>query len=124
MHYKTLYDINFTGISLCDGAILSAGVVLAVISFMLDMHLGNMNLFQRSGAIVLLAGVIVEYRNHGLEQRILIESNKTAGCYGGAGPVWQPKHRKPLMLFTHISVLVGTFICGYGDIMFRLIGKY
>jgi len=67
--------------------------------------------------MVLLA-VMVEYTNFSVQQNIYSKATEGSGAInGGVGPVTQPKYRQLLTKFTHFTVVFGTFIWGYGDLL-------
>lgn len=72
--------------------------------------------FARSGAILVLFAIIVEYRLSKMLQTEINNSNVVAGLGIPAG-VSVPKANSILSIVTHITVLLGTIVWAYGDLL-------
>jgi len=73
--------------------------------------------FSRSGSLMVVFGAIVEYRNFGVQQYLREKRDET----------WKPretfikelKKRQPFDILTLSSLVIGTVIWGYGDLVFN-----
>lgn len=73
--------------------------------------------FRRSGSVMILLAVIVEYQNATLQQRINEKATIGSGTVGGGvAPLDQPGYRRWIVNIAHITIVVGTMIAGYGDV--------
>ena len=75
------------------------------------------NMFERSGAVLVLFGVINEYN---LNKISVAKAPDNAISYGGMPAMFAkklPKKHNNIRGTTHIVVIVGTFVWGYGSIV-------
>lgn len=101
--------------------LILAVIIVFIVSLTLAIILKKPTLVSRCGAIIILLGVIMEYR------RILNndkENQYTPGTPISLGATRQllnvsPKDRK-YRLISNIIVVLGTIISGYGDLCFNL----
>lgn len=100
-----------------EWVLLAVAVLFSVVSIIADCYSDSLNLFARSGAIVVLAAVVVEYRisSHIYEdiQRAQFLQSKidlSVPLKGKPAP-----QRKRVAIVAHILVVLGTVIWGYGD---------
>lgn len=116
--------------------LLLAAFLFSGLSLFFDIYLGRTDLFMRSGAIIVLLAAIVEYRtsSHILKDIqnafrkniakdtaidwLLEDKSRLNGLLKviTALPPTPTKERKVLSLFTHVFLVVGTIIWGYGDL--------
>ncbi|MGQ7262593.1 hypothetical protein [Vreelandella sp. V005] len=81
------------------------------------------NWFMRSGALMVLTGAILEYRNSALMRRLDITSTKWASCIGSPA-IFEPRPLKKKIVFAaHAFVVFGTLIAAYGDLIFTFAMK-
>lgn len=75
--------------------------------------------FSRSGSLVVLISVIIEYRNLTVQQK-LNEIAQESTAYRNAEPEkWRvPTSRKSFDLIVRLTIVVGTVVWGYGDLLF------
>jgi len=73
--------------------------------------------FARSGAVMVLLAVIVEFRLN--NELFKVMQNNFYANYSKVKPVPSlPPRHKIISRLAHLFVVVGTFIWGYGDIIF------
>lgn len=73
--------------------------------------------FSRSGSLMVILGAFLEYRNFGIQQYLREKRDAT----------WKPdpiivnqlRSRKPFDISILTSLVLGTAIWGYGDLLFR-----
>ena len=101
-----------------EWGLLVVTVLFSVASSIADCYSESLNWFARSGAIVVLASVIVEYRisSHIYEdiQRAQFLQSKidvSVPLKGKPAP-----QRERVAIAAHILVVLGTIIWGYGDL--------
>lgn len=75
--------------------------------------------FSRSGAIMVLLAVVVEYQLAARSYRELLNSIATASVAPIAPK--QPKTENILSKISHVAIILGTVIWGYGDLFFEYI---
>lgn len=99
-------------------AIVLTGIVLVVsASLWLQSVDPQSNWFMRSGAVVVLLGVVLEYRHSGFESFASAKSIEWA-CGVGGPTVFELSHlRKSIGYAAHTCVVIGTFIAAYGDLL-------
>jgi len=117
----TLLGIDLKRPSIIDIIILLIAVSIVTVSAALTSQLPNYNLFERSGSLVVLLAVIVEFRNSQLQQKL---NDKAASLSGGIGGILaeskQLTFRQPIILTAHLFIISGTIIWGYGSILQQL----
>ena len=117
-----------------EWSILFVAVLFTLLSVFVDLQIvESTTWFARSGSIVVLLSVIVEFR---LSSYIYVdvlhaarESARKSGFKVSDNPIVQanikaiqtikpevPKSRKVLSVISHMLVIIGTIIWGYGDI--------
>ena len=73
--------------------------------------------FSRSGSLMVILGAFLEYRNFGIQQYLREKRDET----------WKPdpkivehlRSRKPFDILVLASLVLGTAIWGYGDLLFN-----
>ena len=103
-------------------------IILSVISFFLFLHLGldqNSNLFSRGGSLIALFAVAAECRLSQVKAKKINEKVKGVGTL--SGQVIQDLDAPPpfrlLRVISHLLVVVGTVIWGFGDLALDLISE-
>ncbi|WP_422136335.1 hypothetical protein [Endozoicomonas sp. ALD040] len=102
--------------------ILIVAWIVSVIALITDLlgYTASMTLFGRTGAVLTLFAVVLEYKistkgqkntSHKPDGRISL------GAVGNA--VLLTDGEKCAQYFAHISVILGTFIWGFGDLVLR-----
>lgn len=96
--------------------ILVLCTAVATSLYIQTLHAGNW--FMRSGALMVLTGAILEYRNNSLIRRLDTTSIKWAKGFGRP-TIFEPHPlRRAIAYIAHGFVIMGTFIAAYGDIVF------
>lgn len=104
--------------------ILFSAIFTGVLSFIFNDIIGDTTgLFARSGSIIVLLGVVNEYRLRKLRDRQLsyVEHEFLRNAEKSTKDLFRPKEflsQKILTISTHITVVVGTIIWGFGDLFF------
>lgn len=102
-----------------DYAILFAAVVIAVFSAVGDLFSDNYNWFARSGSIVVLLAIIVEFRVSAhvyddIQRAQFLQQKIDLSIPLKAKP---SKQKKRISCAAHSMVIIGTIIWGYGDLI-------
>lgn len=108
---KYLDDIGF----------LLFAVVPTVVSFFIDIQNGSHEWFQRSGSLMVLFAVGLEFRQTSscsIKESKTVFSEGVAVATGGE----MPKIRRILHLAAIFLIAIGTAIWGYGDVAFKYFG--
>jgi hypothetical protein len=95
--------------------LLAAAYLWVGVSVVISARFPVGNWFSRSGAILVLLSVIVEFRIGNLQQA----SNSRAAIVAGLGVPSSsdlPRLTQRLLFFAHISAILGTILWGYGDL--------
>ncbi len=100
------------------------GLILAAASFLVDGYVksNNVDLFARSGAVLVLLGAVLEYHlslGASIKRRYTpgesVSMLKLAEYFN---PTEEEKKMKP---FAHFMVIFGTFVWGFGDLVVKLV---
>jgi hypothetical protein len=78
--------------------------------------------FQRSGAILCMLSISAEFKLSRIDPRNFKRSPHEFHKYLESldyGLPTETKYEKVIKSFTHISLLVGTIVWGYGDLLFK-----
>ena len=111
-----LLNIDLIRKSITDVILLLCGTAAILLSLRTAINLDEWHWFGRAGSIMVLFSIIVEFRNMKLQQTLNDKAvNLSGGISGILSPSNQPRYRQILIGVTHIFVVVGTFIWGYGD---------
>ena len=73
--------------------------------------------FSRSGSIMVILGAILEYRNYGIQQYLREKRDET--YKPSPEIVSKLKSRMPFDILILASLVLGTAIWGYGDLLFK-----
>jgi hypothetical protein len=103
--------------NLIDYLLLGIAFLWAVCGYILACKLDNGLWFSRSGSIVVLFCAIVEYRLWSLQQLGHTNAQK-AFSQGIVSSGMIPSHKKRIGWITHVQIVIGTLIWGYGDLLF------
>ncbi|RLD47251.1 MAG: hypothetical protein DRI86_00975 [Bacteroidetes bacterium] len=105
---KNIYAINWV--------LLGLSLIWFIASFFMDTATDNGTFVQRSGAILVLFGVITEYS---LFQIDTTEKNNSVNIGNKPSETKRkmPKVYHTLKAFAHIYIVVGTFVWGYIDLL-------
>lgn len=104
--------------SVIDAAILLLASLIVGISFWISTISSEFHWFARSGSLMVLLAVVVEFRNLNLQQLLNDNSARISRNVSGIlRPTKQPYFRQVLINVAHILVVIGTIIWGYGDLL-------
>ncbi|MBI1423770.1 MAG: hypothetical protein GC149_09930 [Gammaproteobacteria bacterium] len=113
-----MYGLDLNKQTRNDIIALAASYLIMGVSLYLACKYGRADWFARSGSIMVLLSAMSEYQNVNLQEQINVRATRGAGAIGGGvGPLDQPRQRQILLKVLHFSVVFGTFIWGYGDIL-------
>lgn len=98
--------------------IMLVGVVVIFVSCFLAPRFLKFDLASASGAMLLLAGVIVEYHHNKFEKIALNKSFQFSAGVGSEVIFDFCGHRKAMKYLSHLCVIIGTLIWAYGGILF------
>lgn len=98
-------------------ALLFLGVSWSLTSYFYSISGEQSTWFARSGAILVLFAIIVEYRLNKMVQAEINNANISAGFNIPAG-IRVPRANSSLAIVSHVAVLSGTIIWAYGDLMY------
>ena len=73
--------------------------------------------FSRSGSLMVMLGAILEYRNFGIQQYLRERRDET--YKPNPEIVAKLKSRRPFDILILSSLVLGTIIWGYGDLLFK-----
>lgn len=113
-----MYGINLAKQTKCDLIVLTGAYLILFSSLFFSVCLREAHWFARSGSVMVLLAVFVEYKNFIVQSKIYSRATEGAGAInGGVGPINQPKYRQILTRLAHFTVAFGTFVWGYGDLL-------
>ena len=74
---------------------------------------------QRSGSLMVIFGAILEYRFFFAQQKLNEIAQESTKRYGAQPERYRlPKSRRVIIVLTHFTLLLGTLLWGYGDLLF------
>jgi len=115
-----MYGIKLNKRSGFDLLLITTAYIIAAASLCVSFMRSEPHWFLRSGSIMVLLSAIVEYQNFKIQQKINEKATEGSGALaGGVGIIAQPKSRQLLLNFTHFTLVLGTLIWGYGDLLMK-----
>lgn len=115
-----MYGIKLKTRSVCDVFIIVAAYIIAAVSLYISFQRAEPHWFSRSGSIMVLLAAIIEYQNFKIQQKINEKATEGSGAVGGGvGIITQPKSRQLVSGITHFTLIFGTLIWGYGDLLIK-----
>ena len=102
-----------------EACILIATYIFLVFSAIASSKTGDGTWFSRSGSIAVLISAIIEFRNFSTQQ-VLNEIAQESTKYWDAKPEKYvvPENRKLFDRSVLVTIVIGTLIWGYGDLLF------
>ena len=98
--------------------LLAYGVV--IVSAYYSQQTGDPLWFARSGSIMVIFSGALEFRQARIQQRRIEVASRTIGTFGGGmAPLELPLYRRIIIWTSHISLIIGTLIWGYGDELYK-----
>ena len=114
----TLLGLDLLLPTVIDILLLIISISVVAISLWLSFLYKDLTWFERSGSLMVLFSAIVEFRNIKLQQAINDKAAVSAeGIAGVLIPTSQPPMRQFIIVVTHIFIIIGTFVWGYGSIL-------
>lgn len=104
-------------------SVLALSVAIGIMAYRFNNVLGDsVGLFGRSGSIIVLLAVVNEYRLRTLRDRQLayFESRSVRNSPDEIRKILRPQvflGQKVVTVLTHIQIVVGTVIWGFGDLV-------
>ena len=107
------------------GCFLALAWTSIAISFYLEIHYGG-NWFMRSGSLMVLFSVVAEFflldgRDEYLNQKL--NENKVMNQKNGLNNIHPSQIHKYLEMISHITVVIGTVIWGYSDLLYSFLSN-
>ena len=103
--------------NLIDSILLLIALAWGVCSFIFAYNTNNGGWFSRSGSVIVLICVIVEFRLGNLRQLGFNDAIK-AFEHDILISGQLPETKKLICWLAHLQVIIGTLIWGYGDLLF------
>ena len=103
--------------NLIDSILLLISLAWGVYNFLCSYSTGDGMWFSRSGSVIVLICVIVEFRLGNLRQ-LGFENAQKAFQHDIVSSGQLPEYKKYIGWFTHFQIIIGTLIWGYGDLLF------
>jgi hypothetical protein len=103
--------------NLIDSLLLLFAFAWGVFGFICAYNTDNGLWFSRSGSVIVLICVIVEFRLGNLRQ-LGFENAQKAVQHEIVSSGMLPEHKKLFSWFAHLQIIIGTLIWGYGDLLF------
>ncbi len=103
------------------GDIILLGIAYGILSISLwhSWVFNDGQWLQRSGSLVVIFGVILEYRFFIVQQKLNEIAQASTKHYGAQPEKYRlPKSRRVIGVLTHFTLLLGTLLWGYGDLLF------
>ena len=100
-----------------DSLLLLFAFAWGVFSFICAYNTNNGLWFSRSGSVIVLICVIVEFRLGNLRQ-LGFENAQKASQHDILTSGMLPVHKRLIVWFAHLQIIIGTLIWGYGDLLF------
>lgn len=104
--------------NLIDSVLLLLGFGWGVLGFTWACKLDNGLWFSRSGSVIVLLCVIVEFRLGNLRQ-LGYEDAQKASQHDIVSSGMLPIHKKLIGWIAHVQIILGTIVWGYGDLLFH-----
>jgi len=98
-----------------DLGLLTLAILIVVVSLIYDLSHGKQDLFQRSGAAMVVIAGYLAYRGLG-KYWVKAENSLNRGYWLRTSP-----NQRIIDFVTLALLIIGTLIAGYGDKIFRLI---
>ena len=99
--------------------LIGLAVLLAIVSMVLDCNVQGNSFFSRSGSLVVLLAVIVEFKISSHVYEDIQRAQFQQEIIKPAIPIKakRPENRKRVLYAAHILLVTGTIIWGYADLV-------
>ncbi len=104
--------------NLIDLGLLLFAFTWGVLGFVWACKMDDGLWFSRSGSVIVLLSVIVEFRLVNLQQ-LGYKNAQKAVQHSIVSSGMLPIHKKLISLFALVQIVIGTLIWGYGDLLFN-----
>jgi hypothetical protein len=99
--------------------LLVLAYVVCIISAVASVKTCDGSWFSRSGSLMVLFAAIVEYRNFGIQQKLNEIAQESTNYWNAEPEKWRvPNKRKIFDRIVIITLVIGTLIWGYGDLLY------
>lgn len=114
---KILAEASKFSLELC---FLILAYLIMAISAIASAQTGDGLWFGRSGSLAVLLSAIIEYRNYSVQQKLNEIAQESTAYYGAEPEKWKiPLSRKMFDRAVLSTIIIGTLVWGYGDLLFR-----
>lgn len=94
--------------------------IIMIISAIVSAKTGDGLWFGRSGSLAVLISAIIEYRNYSIQQKLNEIAQESTAYYDSEPEKWKiPLSRKMFDRTVLSTIVIGTLVWGYGDLLFR-----
>ena len=97
--------------------LLAIAITVVLISFLLSIYDNKNFWFMRSGSIMVLLAVIVEYKLNQKTLKNINQKSKMSTVTGFPTNLLNSKEHNRVSIFAHSFAILGTIIWGYGDFL-------
>ena len=105
--------IDITLFGLAYGAIIISGLIA--------YKTNDPSWFSSSGSLMVIFSGALEFRQSRVQQRRNEIATKGSGTFGGGvAPLELPIYRQRIIWASHVSLILGTLVWGYGDKVFSI----
>jgi len=103
-----------------DVLVIVVAIVFVAASLLFHAEYAHLGLFPRSGAVLILAGALMEYRQSKFERRAFEQSIRFSAGFGGHTVFGLPRHRGVIVFIARLYILSGTVIWAYSSLLLPL----
>lgn len=98
--------------------VLLVSIAFSALSYVYSYYQNDPLWFSRSGSVVVILSVWVQFRNFSIQQSLNSAAQISLGYVGGSQLCWEmPLNRKNIDRVTVVVIVSGTLIWGYGDLL-------
>ena len=103
-----------------EAILLFIAYVIMLVSAIASVKTGNALWFSRSGSLVVLISAFIQFRNYSTQQKLNEIAQESTAYYGAEPEKWKiPKIRKTFDKVVLFTIVLGTVVWGYGDLLFK-----
>ncbi len=114
------FFVNYRDLKI-EIALLVISCIILIASLVISYITSDYLWFGRSGSIMTLSAVIVEYRLHNAQLNKIFRRIKQAGMFKGTFNSALSQYHRHIARIAHIFVVCGTFVWGYGDLIGKIV---
>jgi hypothetical protein len=102
-----------------EALLLFCAYVIMLVSAYASVKTSDALWFSRSGPLVVLICVFIQFRNYTTQQKLNEIAHESTAYYGAKPEKWKvPKIRKTFDKAVLFTIILGTVVWGYGDLLF------